>query len=1160
MGSANTKMQLGTTYILLIAFAGSHAIQSECPCKNEGGEITCDPNTVVNFPDDLNQAACDLKVDTAWGLNIMSQDITILKNNAFVDFKSLHSVALAFNQITRIEKNAFIGLKEVTYLSLQNNNITTIEDGALDHLVSINQLDLRSNDFLTSYTSLAWTFCENVNQNYQYFQLENMNIEKRFEANDMTEDFCDQDRIGPLDACFLDNGVMDCTKANNLGSQACSLLHQVFDHITFLYPADIIPQPTADFYEGQSNRFFREFNLQTNGSLDHFQYMNEFTLYETKFDLSELAKYTVERTKKVTIKADTVHMTAPITISHKLEIEARIVSLTYPITMNMTREDFVNDIGLKSWAFKEEVYVIDAHENHLMLNMTQDNYVYDKYVSLNKKSYGLISILRSGDEESNPNDMCQPSKIDVIESNSDISKWYDPTTINLIYVCARTVYDSGKSPELVKDITDFQLKFMLKDSLVNNQKAFSANTKYQKLSELNKVDMDVHNVPAYSLGTVKELAHIMSEKMALYKANERAQENLMSLASSYAQDAQVQFDIVEASQKLYFEKEQLQLDLIWQQAEIDWNTGFAHRNEIEGQISDSLDTINDQLYDMKTQALDLALNEAQSSKDHMENVVSQYQSQVNRISDKVTKSINYQKELKEKMKKASVDMQDLFDTFEKEVNEWKEEQKAKAAWGFFKAFVTFGISIAAAIVDPAAIGACISAAFDIIDLIMDLFAMMETFNELQDMIDELLDSFNDIADIGPKLNSNFKDALGRSVELKLKAPSFDVLDRTAEIKIADLNEVTNNEIACIPDVMLAMTAVSNIGHQLISEAADFAETCLELAERGDALAVAKADLERTTQEIDDILNKRQALEDERKIFENDRNKAKEEYERWLKDLQDQYNDITEEALAEFKEKITDSFKAFQQTFTRIADAYKDQLFSVTEGIHQKFYQLKEHSMTQRAMVISIYQDFCDALYYATFKSCTADEYKMPSMSDEFEEILEFLSDIQWDAIQAGQYLGNQPQPFTRTVTINDNEEWLSNGKPNKYLENLRLTGEAAFNIADVDQYLTNRYWRVRIDSIWISLHYEDGSAFLSPSYDSTWDPTFQVDIYFPTMFNDKDSNKMKHAFLAQKRACMADYSSNENGLNAKSKCEVDHEWTENVFKPSADGQFRMKVI
>ena len=51
-------------------------------------------------------------------------------------------------------------------------------------------------------------------------------------------------------------------------------------------------------------------------------------------------------------------------------------------------------------------------------------------------------------------------------------------------------------------------------------------------------------------------------------------------------------------------------------------------------------------------------------------------------------------------------------------------------------------------------------------------------------------------------------------------------------------------------------------------------------------------------------------------------------------------------------------------------------------------------MTQRSMVMNLFVDYCDAKFYVYFEKCEISD--KPSMSDDFDQILESLSDIKWE--------------------------------------------------------------------------------------------------------------------------------------------------------------------
>ena len=67
-------------------------------------------------------------------------------------------------------------------------------------------------------------------------------------------------------------------------------------------------------------------------------------------------------------------------------------------------------------------------------------------------------------------------------------------------------------------------------------------------------------------------------------------------------------------------------------------------------------------------------------------------------------------------------------------------------------------------------------------------------------------------------------------------------------------------------------------------------------------------------------------------------------------------------------------------------------------------------MVQRSMVMNLYQDFCDGLFYFSFTECYSEHY-VGTMSDDFGSMLENLKDIQWDTITSMENLPNTPESF-----------------------------------------------------------------------------------------------------------------------------------------------------
>jgi len=370
-----------------------------------------------------------------------------------------------------------------------------------------------------------------------------------------------------------------------------------------------------------------------------------------------------------------------------------------------------------------------------------------------------------------------------------------------------------------------------------------------------------------------------------------------------------------------------------------------------------------------------------------------------------------------------------------------------------------------------------------------------------------------------------------------------------------MNHATNYEIDGTDDVMMACVSVSDVGHQLITEAADFADIVLQLSERNDELAVARQDKNRTVAEVEHIKELLADLERQREEFEENRDQAREEYEQQLKDMEAEYHNITEALREEYRKNISDSFVKYQTTFKGIADEYNEKIYLLIEGIHQKFYGLKEHSMNQRAMIMALFGDYCDADFYHTFKSC--DGRNMPFMSDELDVLLEKLIFIQWDSVTANENIPGTPIEFSGDFLIEENGNVI--GDTRRFIvQSFRNNSEVDINLKDLDD--TNHFddfWRVRIERLTMVLL--DENDFPIQSSGTTFGREIQIGIHYPTVFDDSDSAGNHQSFLALNFECNSDYVTHGSEIVWKSNCQVDEEFSQKNYKPAPDGIFSFKI-
>jgi len=270
----------------------------------------------------------------------------------------------------------------------------------------------------------------------------------------------------------------------------------------------------------------------------------------------------------------------------------------------------------------------------------------------------------------------------------------------------------------------------------------------------------------------------------------------------------------------------------------------------------------------------------------------------------------------------------------------------------------------------------------------------------------------------------------------------------------------------------------------------------------------------------------------------------------------EYENITQELRAEFKEKIELSFKNFQASFASLSKSYDRQIFYVKSSIHQKFYGLKEHSMTQRAMILSLYLDYCDAEYFNSFKSC--DDQSMPYMSDDLNTLLDKLFKIRWESVVSDSEIPGKPIDFTGRFDVDSDTELVYGGVKNYYVDTLRSTYHMDLNLKDLDIYHRfDDFWRIRIDAMKLLLL--DAESNPIESAGTSTGEEIQIKIQYPTLFNDTDNHKASNSFLAQNSACNSDYVTTQSGPEWLSECKVDIAFSQRSYKPSPDGVFTFKI-
>jgi hypothetical protein len=575
---------------------------------------------------------------------------------------------------------------------------------------------------------------------------------------------------------------------------------------------------------------------------------------------------------------------------------------------------------------------------------------------------------------------------------------------------------------------------------------------------------------------------------------------------------QVQFRIAEQQQEQYFQLEQSILSQIFAATDNAWNWEFEHRNASQNVINDALGNLGGLMTGLQETELKNMLSVAQDSVSHMEFVVDKYKDQVDRFLEKATGSIQVQRSFSKTLNE-NVDTMSLeLDKFEGAVQDYIHEQEVKAAWNFFKCILN--IFTAALVGDPLAV---IEGIEEYVDMLLEIKAMLDEMDALYELIDDL-DELG-LEDITINPSTEFASALQQAISLQLKGPKFDTLAATAEIKLDLMSAATDGGIDGTDDLMMSMRAVADVGRRLIAEVADFADTTLGLAERQDELRVAKEDLITSIKQVEDIKQMLIELEETKKQYEEDMKQSQEEYEKVIEQMKANYTDMSEALREEFKKNITEKYNKYQEQFDTMRQAYIASLNGLMTNIQDKGYGLKITSMNYRSMMLVLYNDFCDSMFYHGFFHCT--EETAPLMSDDFEVLLSKLNDLQWDAVTNTNNLPGTPIKFgPDSLTIVDTDLY------NAPVRQLKNTSTVELNLRHfISDSAMDQLWRFRISMMRVLLL--DINDDPVPSIGTDFGEAIAFGITYPNIFNDTDVNHDSYTFLAQHFYCRASYETAE---------------------------------
>ena len=983
-------------------------------------------NSLTDIPTLFESSDNSLEALNANNNNLVSLDSTNLQNLLFLSLEgnlftesnisqtlshllNLYHLSLESNEIGSVTRNTFSNQKKLQYISLWNNQLTNIEPGAFDHITTLQYLNIKSNEELAEYRTEAWHFCNSLESEVLTVEFEsNKTIVKDLKIDSSTEMFCTNNPSHSVEtACSGDNGHLTCE--GNIEDLICELRDLDFKSITFSFPKDKSPIHVENFFEAETDAYFQEINGRDNMT----QYLADLKLYGTKFDLASLDDYIGLRTETVTIFADTIYMSRPLKspIKSRVSMRARVVSISEDIAMNMTKQQLFDtpleaDQPVDNWASVEEVVTGVGNTSFSIRKQG--------YIQVQKEH--IVEPLRSSESTK----LCTPRYFDVHEYESDHhtppAVFFDRVQLNLLRVSVRTLASTRSNDPLALAMADHTLAKTADPTIVDDKKAYIAAQKLIRDKEIIKSHNK--NVPFYTTSVMSELAEIMFQKMSLYKANETLLMLKLDIALGRMADMNKNFEDAKRMRELYFELELQTLEEIWNSTDTAWHWTFNASRSMEEEIQNTLERNMNQTFEMQKNELTEMLERARDTVESDQAVVDKFKAEIDRYSEEAQMSMELQRQKLKETDEAGEVLEVEQKQLEEDLEEWKRKQMLKALFGFMTAII--GVVVGIATMQPEIAGAAIGAEME------EVFEGIEILIEALEGIEDVLNTISDIGDIdinmpdidgdlGLYVATNWRGALENAYKMKNMTSKFNDIRISGETEIAHIGEVTGGEVDPT-DMRQAMLTYTDRGTQLTQETVNFAELMMHLADLAGDLQVAELDLKLAIEDVERIEQMLVDLQHQQEQYMEDMEERRQEYEDKCDEFASAYDTASDANKEAYKQEIMDLFDRFNEAFEASNKEYIAKMNELTAALYAKVAGVTQHSMVQRSMIMNLYQDYCDGLFYFSFTECFTDQQSVPTMSDDFDTLLLKLNEIEWNSINSMEsWNGNFPQYFDEEV-------------------------------------------------------------------------------------------------------------------------------------------------
>jgi len=210
---------------------------------------------------------------------------------------------------------------------------------------------------------------------------------------------------------------------------------------------------------------------------------------------------------------------------------------------------------------------------------------------------------------------------------------------------------------------------------------------------------------------------------------------------------------------------------------------------------------------------------------------------------------------------------------------------------------------------------------------------------------------------------------------------------------------------------------------------------------------------------------------------------------------------------EFKKKILQSLEKYRNEYKMQEQTKRQEFFKITEIIAASVHQTKIESTTQRLMLQDLFNDYCDAKFYTTFKACN--ESMTPDISTDYRTFAKRITDMNIDEHLASRV---DTDNLDQYVIINDTKS----SKDISLIDIFKRTKSVDLRLVDfMDSITLKRYYRFRVSSVYVQPIDEFGQVI--------YNSKVRIQVIYPAKFTDTNKDGQKYEFVIQPNSCYSEY-------------------------------------